>query len=326
MKLLAVVLLWCFLAAALALALGAGYTFYAVKKAERRFPPRGDFLEIDGQQVHYLDTGGAGRPVVWIHGAHGSMYDFLLAFGEKSAGSYRFLFIDRPGFGYSTRPWNKPLTIFDQAEIIHEAVVRLGIEKPILAGHSLGSAVALAYASAYQEEVSAILLIAPYLLPYDGPADPIHYIPIKPVIGPLFMETFFLPVVRTFFAGKFLDKVFAPDPPPPEYAEMIRAMALRPNNYQANASDIRLFGPGLYRLEQTYASLKVPVIVIHGTEDRVAPFNLHIPFIEKSLPSLKGIVPLERTGHHPVFTRTQEIIEALQSTTEQRPAGSKENP
>lgn len=308
------------IAASVLFAAGAVYTSRAVKKAEKEYPPLGKFLEIRGERLHYLDLGGDGRPVLWIHGAHGSMYDFLLAMEGAREYSrdngFRFIFFDRPGFGHSTRNLKEPLTIFDQAAILHEAAQNLGIEKPIIAGHSLGSAVAMSYAAVYPEEISGVLLMAPYLLPYDGPVNPIHYIPVVPLAGPLFMETLFLPVVRTFFADGFLEKVFEPDPVSDPYARMIKAMALRPDNYRANAEDIRIFGPGLYKLAELYPSLEVPVIAIHGKADRVAPYDSHVSFIRKNLGSLKEVIPLEETGHHPIFTEKNAVLSALERLRE----------
>jgi len=317
MELLAIGAVCILLGFVLLLACGALYTFYAVKTAERRYPPRGRFFDINGQKIHYLDTGGIGRPVVWIHGAHASMFDFLLAFGEPLNDTlktkYRFIYIDRPGFGHSTRVRDKPLTIFEQAEILHEAVTRIGIKKPFLAGHSFGAAVAMAYAQNYQEEVAGLLLLAPYLHPYDGAVNPIHYIPVKPLIGSLFMDTLFLPVVRAFFTGNFLDKVFSPDPAPVEYAEKIRSMALRPDNYRSNACDIRLFGPALHLLAENYTSLRLPVVAVHGKDDLISPHREHILFIERNLLSLRHFFTLKKTGHHPLFTQGAAVLSALEA-------------
>lgn len=41
--------------------------YFAARRAERRHPPEGAFMEVDGVRLHYRDR-GTGSPVVLIHG------------------------------------------------------------------------------------------------------------------------------------------------------------------------------------------------------------------------------------------------------------------
>jgi hypothetical protein len=54
-------------AAAVGLAALAVGNQVLAKRAERRHPPKGAFLEVDGVRRHYLEA-GSGEPVVLIHG------------------------------------------------------------------------------------------------------------------------------------------------------------------------------------------------------------------------------------------------------------------
>ena len=45
----------------------ASANYAAARRAERRHPPEGSFIEINGVRLHYSDR-GTGRPVVLIHG------------------------------------------------------------------------------------------------------------------------------------------------------------------------------------------------------------------------------------------------------------------
>jgi len=58
------------LAVAGAAALAAVGNYRAAKRAERRNPPRGDFVELDGVRLHYIER-GHGPTVVLIHGLAG---------------------------------------------------------------------------------------------------------------------------------------------------------------------------------------------------------------------------------------------------------------
>jgi pimeloyl-ACP methyl ester carboxylesterase len=53
---------------------------------------------------------------------------------------------DRPGFGYSDRPRGAMWPPARQADLLRQAFARLGIERPIIVGHSWGTLVALALA------------------------------------------------------------------------------------------------------------------------------------------------------------------------------------
>jgi pimeloyl-ACP methyl ester carboxylesterase len=54
-------------ATAAALAAAALYNSYRTRQVERRHPPAGRFIEIDGVRLHYLEQ-GAGTPVVLLKG------------------------------------------------------------------------------------------------------------------------------------------------------------------------------------------------------------------------------------------------------------------
>lgn len=60
-------------------ALIAGLVWFAAntaRKVEVALPPRGGFMEIDGERIHYVDTGGVGPAVVMIHGLGGNLLHF----------------------------------------------------------------------------------------------------------------------------------------------------------------------------------------------------------------------------------------------------------
>src|SRR4249920_3246587 len=90
------------------------FTANTARRVEAELPPRGSFADIDGQRIHYIDTGGSSPAIVLIHGLSGN----LLNFGymtDKLAGDFRVVLVDRPGSGYSTRPDDAPATITAQA-------------------------------------------------------------------------------------------------------------------------------------------------------------------------------------------------------------------
>ena len=133
------------------------YSHDVARRAEADFPPLGSFVVVDGVRLHYLDSAPGDderQAIVMVHGASGNLRDFAVSIFDELAQKYRVIAIDRPGHGYSERPssdsvdaaWVTPEI---QARLIHGAMRQIGVEKPVILGHSWGGAVALAYALAF---------------------------------------------------------------------------------------------------------------------------------------------------------------------------------
>src|SRR3954470_1004492 len=75
------------------------------KAAEKKHPPEGRSMMVDGVRLHFVDSGGDGSPVVLLHG-NGTMIADMEISGliERASRRYRTIAFDRPGFGYSSRP------------------------------------------------------------------------------------------------------------------------------------------------------------------------------------------------------------------------------
>ncbi len=97
---------------------------------------------------------GVGDPVLLIHGAMTNLDDMLTGPFDDLAAEHRVIAVDRPGHGESTRRRLADASPWRQAEIIHDAAAELGVERPIVVGHSFGGAVALAYAMRFPRETA----------------------------------------------------------------------------------------------------------------------------------------------------------------------------
>src|SRR5579859_2690600 len=137
------------------------------RKVEAALPPLGRFLDLGDTRIHYLDE-GAGPPVLLVHGLGGQMRNFTPLRQALQQQGFRTIAIDRPGSGYSTRPSDAPATPMAQARIVAEVVRWLGLEQPLILGHSLGGAVALAVALDFPDAVGGLVLLAPLTQPQAG--------------------------------------------------------------------------------------------------------------------------------------------------------------
>lgn len=144
------------LGVAAALGGAALYNRAQARRAERDNPPVGRFLELDGTRLHYLDEGpadtgatgrGGGSPVVLLHGNTVMLEDWIVSgVFNLVAASRRVVAFDRPGFGYSERPRDRSWTPAAQAKLVRAACRRLGVEQPVVVGHSWATFVALTWA------------------------------------------------------------------------------------------------------------------------------------------------------------------------------------
>jgi len=105
---------------------------------------------------HYIEVGGEGPTLVFLHGYTDSWRSFELLLPALAQG-FRLLLLDQRGHGYSERGHRYAVRDFtqDAAEFI-ETVAK---EPVHLVGHSLGSIVAQRVASAHPDLVRSLVLI-----------------------------------------------------------------------------------------------------------------------------------------------------------------------
>lgn len=125
--------------------------------------PAPRILDQAAGRLRYLEAGD-GPPVVLIHGSITTADEMALALFDDLAPRHRVVAFDRPGHGGSTRGRleGEPL---EQARRLRAGIEALGIERPVLVGHSFGAVVALSYAMEWPDEVAGLVLISPLILP-----------------------------------------------------------------------------------------------------------------------------------------------------------------
>jgi pimeloyl-ACP methyl ester carboxylesterase len=182
---------------------------------------------------------------------------------------YRVIAIDRPGYGYTERPRTRLWTAAAQADLIWKTLLRLGIERPIVVGHSWGTMAALALALDHPEAVRALVLLSGYYFPTKRLDVWAFAPPAIPVVGDVMRYTVSPPLAR-LLAPKIIAKIFEPLPVPRRFsARFPLDLALRPWQIRASAEDSAFMVPGAAALAKRYRELRLPVAILSGTEDRV---------------------------------------------------------
>lgn len=266
---------------ALLIAAGAALVASAVvvrsrtKEAERDNPPLGSFIEVEGVRLHYVER-GEGQPLVLLHGDGSMIQDFALSgLIDLAAKKYRVIAFDRPGYGYSDRPRTTVWTPQAQAELLHLALHRLGIERPIVLGHSLGTLVAISLALQAPDYVKSLVLLSGYYYPTARLDVPLLSPPAIPVIGDLLRYTI-SPLIGRMIWPAMRRRLFGPAPVPEKFMDEFPVwMTLRPKQLRASAGDAAMMIPAAYALHDRYRELAMPVVIMAGDSDRYADMHVH---------------------------------------------------
>lgn len=113
-------------------------------------------VHVDTRRIAYQEA-GQGRPVVLVHGNFASKRWYRELLAAPPAGA-RLLALDLPNFGDSD-PLGAPIRIAAYAAAVRGFAEALGLERPVLVGHSLGGAVAMAAAAADPHAWAALVLV-----------------------------------------------------------------------------------------------------------------------------------------------------------------------
>jgi pimeloyl-ACP methyl ester carboxylesterase len=282
----------------------------AARQAERRHPPTGRFIEVDGVQLHYSDR-GEGSPVVLIHGNAVSGNDWdTSGVADLLLHEHRVIIFDRPGFGYSERPRGRMWTATQQAELLHKALWQLGIEHPVVVGHSWGTMVALELASHYQADTAGLVLVSGYYFWTLRPDVLLVTAGAIPVLGDILRYTV-SPLLGWLQMPLLQWAMFSPARVSHRFrAEYSAAMALRPSQIRATSVDGVLMIPGALALRGDYKNLTLPVVIIAGDGDKVV-FKRRS---ERLAASIRGSVLriIKDAGHMVHHFAPQQVAQAVE--------------
>jgi pimeloyl-ACP methyl ester carboxylesterase len=304
------------------LTLGFGFlaaaTWLGVAKLENAHPPTGQFVEVRGSRLHVAllglaqDAPGADPAVVLIHGASGNLEDMRLALGEKLAASHRVIIIDRPGHGWSSRPdGDDYASPAGQAKLVASALEKLGVRHAIMIGHSWGGACATAYALAFPDRTSGLVLLSTPTHPWPGDPGWYNKLASLPYVGPVFLRTFVYPLGVLLVDGA-LRNAFEPQPVPPDYIHRAAIrLVLRPKTFYSNTRDLALLEDFIAAQVRRYADLRTPTVIITGDRDTMVSPEINARVLAATLPSAK-LIMLKGVGHMPHHAAPEIVVAAIE--------------
>lgn len=113
---------------------------------------------IGGKKIEYISF-GKGPNLIFLHGGSVS-FRVHTSFLRKLSKHFNVYAPSMPGAGKSSR-LPKDWEFENYAEVLEGFVNKMGIDNPIICGHSLGGAIAVDFAARYPNLLSKLVLIAP---------------------------------------------------------------------------------------------------------------------------------------------------------------------
>ena len=284
-------------------------------------------VRAQGQDLEmaYMDvppSGEAnGRTVVLLHGKNfcGATWERTIAvLGEVG---YRVLAPDQIGFCKSSKPEGYQFSFQDLSTHTHDLIETLGIDRPIVLGHSMGGMLATRYALMFPEDVDRLVLVNPIGLE-DWQAKGVPY---------QTLDDAYEGELKTGFDGikAYQQRVYYNGDWKPEYdrwVEMLAGMYAGEGREivarnQAQTSDMVFTQPVVHE----FARIAVPTVLMIGGLDRTAPgANRASPEIAEALgqyPALgrqaaeaipqSRLIEFPELGHSPQVEAPESFHEKL---------------
>lgn len=287
----------------------------AINKIEARFPPRAEFIAIDGVRLHLRQTGPAhGSAILVLHGAASNLEEPHLALGDTFSGE-RVLWLDRPGLGWSERPAG-PWSPEREAKLIARLLETLEVGPVTVSGHSWGGAIALRLAMDYPDRVDSVVLIAPALSAWIGDAAWFNAASFWPILGPLITHVI-VPLIGEGQARSGAVSAFHPEELPDDYLEQSALpLLLRPSTWRANARDMMEVNHHLEVQEDRYEDTHQPTMIINARADTVLWAHRHGGMVSQRMPRAT-LQWVSGAGHNLHHHHPAIILEAVHKVREQ---------
>jgi pimeloyl-ACP methyl ester carboxylesterase len=246
----------------------------------------------DGEHVFVAECGPAdGLPVLLCHGWAACVYGWSGTLPVLGAAGYRAIAVDLRGHGRSDG--GDPATHYTTAAMAAQlaAIVRtLGIDRPVVVGHSMSGRLALQHALDHPGAVRGLALLAPIGVGSLRPAIKRFGQPFLALggwLGPLAVRRWIVQLVVSAATGRLrrppprdIDEYWAPS----QWGKYCRAIhaLLRDFDWRALGAD-------------TIAALDVPMVIVLGELDPLVVIEDRDALVRGVAP--KPVVTIDGAGH-----------------------------
>jgi pimeloyl-ACP methyl ester carboxylesterase len=248
----------------------------------------------NGLRMAYVEAGDPnGEPLLLLHGYTDSSRSFSLLVPHLAR--YRLLIPDQRGHGAS----DAPECCYGASQFAYDATLfldALGIERAAVAGHSLGSMVAISLAADHPERVSKVVLIGSTALVPVKPGDWL-YDNVAALKAPIDPSSQFM---RDWHPAN------QPTPVDPVFAAAVRDefLTIPMHVWHSVMRELAYVPVGRHA-----SDVKAPVLVLSGGKDPLFTAEHHQSLL-KAFPHAKAQVFAE-LGHNPNWEKPEAIAEAI---------------
>ncbi|MDX3924331.1 MAG: alpha/beta fold hydrolase [Shinella sp.] len=208
-----------------------------------------------------MSESGAGIPVLFQHGLGGDRNQVVQAFDDRR---FRRITLECRGHGASDFGATRPFSIEMFATDVLAAADRLGIERFVAAGISMGAAIALRLATTVPQRVTGLVLVRPAWA--FSPAPP-NMAPIREIAA--LLKSHPPEEARSIFAASPVARRLAEEAPDNLASLLGYFDRLDAGLFADLLGDIAADGPGVAHRDA--ANLAVPSLVIGNGRDFVHP-------------------------------------------------------
>jgi pimeloyl-ACP methyl ester carboxylesterase len=237
------------------------------------------FSKIDGIHLYYKDHGPKEHiPLIFIHGWISSSEFWrnqVTYFKDKR----RIIVLDLRGHGQSDKPLGE-YSIEQFSKDLHSFMKKMGIEKAILAGHSMGGMISLQFTLDYQEKVEKLILI-----------DTVAKTSYSFVRGLLFtFSQIALSISFESFMRYYLSSIFQKKYPKALLEKMLEKVLKNPKHVAKTCySSVKRFN-----VATELGKISVPTLIIIGSESFI-PLK-QAKYLEENILNAELVV-IEGAGH-----------------------------
>jgi pimeloyl-ACP methyl ester carboxylesterase len=251
------------------------------------------FCKINDIRLYYEDYDEKDQvPLIFLHGLMGSGESWRFQvdhFKDKR----RVIAFDLRGHGQSDKPLGK-YSMKQFSEDLFSFVQELGIEKAVIAGHSMGGIIALRFALDHKEMVEKLILID------TGARTPLGkklLVYVSKIILRISYKTF----VKIYLSGYTFPKGYSKS----KIGEAQERVLKTPKHVVDSCfSAVKEFD-----VTSDLGSIQVPTLIIHGSEDKQQPLS-QAKYVKEHISNAE-IVIIEGAGHATLIETPEKIWEAI---------------
>lgn len=258
---------------------------------ERAVPPVGRTVKVGGETLHVLEAGrprGEAPTLLMVHGLGAQLRNFTHSLTPLLERDYHLVLVDRPGAGYSTRQPGSDASLHHQAQLVGALADALGLEKPWVVGHSLGGALALTLAQQREAQLSGLLLLAPLTAPVTEAPKVFAALTLQQPWLRAFVAWVLATPLSIARSKAVIDAIFGPDAMPANFPVAGGSLlTLRPQSFIHAAQDLAAVGASIEGIAAGCQTLRLPVAVLYGRDDRILDAQLHGVRLAERLPGAR---------------------------------------